>query len=209
MKRVILAALCAVMMVGCSKGLRFEIEFPTRYPDATFYLTPEGQPGNYYMKAQSDDEGIVRFKGKLAQPIVACISDGYAMVSNIFFVEDGSIKFGPLTEQSSEIVAYGTPANDAHNNYVVDMNILETKYTSMPDSTGVNLVEAMNSEFDELGRKVQAENMDNILGVYLFVKEGIYRATCAERDSIVAGFSPAMQAHPYLQEALKNAPKCE
>ena len=209
MRRVILAALCAVMMVGCSKGLRFEIEFPTNYPDATFYLTPEDQPGNYYMKAQSDAEGVVRFKGKLSQPIVACISDGYAMISHTFFVEEGTIKFGPLTEQSKEIVAYGTPANDAHNNYVVDMNILETKYTTMPDTTGINLVEAMNRDFEELGSKVQAENMDNILGVYLFVKEGIFRATCAERDSIVSAFSPAMQAHPYLQEALKNTPECE
>ena len=209
MKRVILAALCAVMMVSCGKGFRFEVEFPTRYPDATFYLTPEGQPGNYYMKAQSNSDGVVRFKGKLTQPIVACISDGYVMVSHTFFVEKGLIKFGPLTEQSSEIVAYGTPANDAHNNYVVDMNILEAKYSTMDDSIGVDLVEAMNSEFDLLGRKVQAENMDNIFGVYLFVKEGIFRATCAERDSIVATFSPAMQEHPYLQEALKNTPKCE
>ncbi|MBP3426429.1 MAG: hypothetical protein J6K81_06925 [Rikenellaceae bacterium] len=201
MKRLIIAVVSALALTACDRGLRFEVEFHTNYPDATFYLTPNGQPTNYYLKSTSDSEGVVRFEGRMRQPVVACISDGYVLISRPFFVEQGSIKFGHLSEQSPEIVAFGTPSNDAYNEYLVRMQALEKRYTFSSDST-TNPSEDMLRAFDSLGLAVQRANMDNIFGVYLFVNEGIHRATAEQIDSIVAEFSPAMRRHPYVEEAV-------
>ncbi len=207
MRKILMAAVCAVMLVGCGEGFRFEVEMPTRYPDATFYLSPENNPTTYYMKAKSDSEGVVRFEGRMRQPVAACVSDGYVAVSHTFFVEEGSVKFGYLSETDKTIVAMGTESNDAYNQYLVDMKALEVKYATC-DSTCVNVVDIeaeMNRDFEALGAAVQAANYDNILGVYLFVKEGLWLTAPERVDSIVACFSPEMREHPYMREVLQKA----
>lgn len=203
MKKMILAALCVLAFVACDGGFRFEVELPTNYPGATYYLASVDNPGNYYLKAVSDSEGVVRFKGRMRYPVVARISDGCAMITPQFFVEQGSIKFGFIGAENPNIVAFGTPSNDAYNEYVVRVQQLEGKYIVEGDTCATRREAAMLRDLDSLNVAVQCANMDNILGVYLFVNDGINHVAPEQVDSIVACFSPEMRRHPYLQDVVK------
>ena len=76
MRKVFLMALCALAMVGCNRGYKFEVVANIGYPDVMYYLSPEAQPSTYYMSAKSDAEGVVRFEGKSDVPMAVCLSDG-------------------------------------------------------------------------------------------------------------------------------------
>ena len=193
-------AVCAVALAACGNGVSFEIEFPTQYPDATFYLTPDEQPQNYYAKTQSDSEGIIRFKGRLRQPIVARISDGYAMISPAFFLESGRIKFGLLSKDSPDVVAMGTPSNDANNLFVLTQRAIEQKCAETATDS-LEFATTLQQKLDSLYTATLNANTNNIMGVCMLLQNP---GMVTNADSLVSILSPEMRKHPYIQDALQQ-----
>lgn len=196
-------ALCALAMVGCNRGYKFEVVANIGYPDVMYYLSPEAQPSTYYMSAKSDAEGVVRFEGKSEVPMAVCLSDGLVNLAGPFFLEEGTISVERLADNSRIIVGRGTPSNEAYCKYLMNLQQLDAVFDTV---TNVEAAEArMVAMFDSLDVAVEQANYDNIFGLYLFVKDGIGRySTRAEVDSVVSLFAPELREHPYMVDALKN-----
>ncbi len=207
MLKVSLAVLCALVLAGCgNRGFRFTVKAQVGYPNATYYLTPIGQPSNFYMKATSDSEGYVCFSGRSRYPMALSISDGCAKIVEPVFVEEGDVYVDRLKEDANVLVSHGTPSNEAYIQYMVDLKALNSYFDTMINPDNRDIEREMIVAFDSLDRVVEASNRDNVFGLYLFTTDGIRR--CADRaavDSVVSLFSEPMREHPYMVDALKNA----
>lgn len=208
MKRVLLAALCALAIVGCSddKGYEYEVVANIGYPDATFYLSPLEDLTKYHLQAVSDKDGVVRFKGTATEPMIACVSDGIGRVAAPVFIEEGVVTVDRMEANPKLFLAQGTPSNDAYKSYLESLQALELRFMATAGEEATpELDSVMNIAFDSLDMAVERANFDNVFGVFLFVNGGMQR--CANRtevDSVVTLFPESLRGNSYLQSALKN-----
>jgi len=203
MKRFLLIALCAMAMISCSRGYKFEVVANVGYPNSTFYLSPMSQPGTYYVGAESDGDGIVRFEGRSEYPMAVGISDGLVMVAGPFFLEEGSIVVERLAENPKVALAHGTPSNDAYIDYLAQLQQTSRMFDTIQEPSD-SVMSQMRIVFDSLDRAAEEANYGNFLGLYFFVSDGIHRySTRAEVDSVVSLFAPELREHPYMVDALQ------
>lgn len=209
MRKIFTVALLLIVATSCAnRGFEFEV---TAYlePQTEYYLTPDENTSHYYIKSKSDATGEVRFQGRMKQPVCAVISDGITSVAGPFFVEKGSVQLRPYAQSPDVMIAYGTPSNDAYNNYRIKLQDLENKYDTMRNLCGCDVSVLMTREFDSLGEAVEKANYDNIFGVYMFVNEGIVALTPAEADSVRALFSSDMQQSYLMVDAIEKLKKMQ
>jgi hypothetical protein len=203
MKRLLMLALCALAMMSCGRGYKFEVVAKVGYPNSSFYLSPLSNPETYYVSGESDDEGVVRFEGRGEYPMAVGVSDGVSMITGPFFLEEGSIVVERLAANPKMFVAHGTCSNDAYVEYIAQLQQASHMFDTIQEMS--DSVEArMQVVFDSLDRAVEESNYDNFLGLYLFVNDGIRRySTRAEVDSVVSLFAPELREHPYMIGALQ------
>ena len=117
------------------------------------------------------------------------------------FTEDGAITVSGNVADSS-VVASGTPANDAFNQYNADMTLFNQRYAQAADD---EQREALREEYYAYGDKTIEANIENIFGVILFIENKSYELSAAEMTAELNKLSEPMKALSVVQKALDKA----
>ncbi|MBQ9138308.1 MAG: AhpC/TSA family protein [Alistipes sp.] len=167
--------------------------------DGTIYLAEPGRNG-----ALVDSTEIK--SGKFVFNIDTPTAGYYALrtadeVLTAVFTEDGTITVSGNVADSS-VLATGTPANEAFNQYNADMTAFNQRYAmAASDEERETMVEEYYAFID----KAIEDNMDNIFGVILFIEQKGYELSAAQMTEKLNALSEPMKALPVVTKALDKA----
>ncbi len=203
-----IALLAIVALCGC-KGVNYNIS-GTVPQDIVgeLYLVGASGDGETLASATVDAEsGEFKFAGKADEPMLAMITDDNESPIVAVFIEKGDIKVAYNNESQSYEVT-GTPANE--NFTVVNNNLkdVQMRFSALVQEGGSEeqqqaLVGEYNAVLRDVLRNGVEENLDNILGAYLFRVESAQLSTEELRTRLEA-FPAAMRKTSMLQEVEKQ-----
>lgn len=169
MKRTLLTFICAgALAVSCataSNADKYTVTLPlTEDEDGLVAYIVDFDSGE---KVDSTvvAGGKAVFEGEIASPLFARILlDGNR--AGMFVLEPGTINANASTRLAS-----GTPSNDAMAQLFEKQSALEKKFRALGDSATQQQKQEIITEYQQLAKDALEQNINNPLGLYLFVQE--------------------------------------
>lgn len=203
MKNILILA-AAATLCSCAGKNSYVIEGNITGASGTAYLFDQQQKA---VDSAAIENGKFRFKGTVEEPAMRYVTnsrgDAPATFTALLILEPGKIAIADNAENPQRKVATGTPANDASAAYSAAGDALVSEYRNA--ETTPERREAIEKEYDELGRKTVEANRDNYFGVILLAQQLGYEMTGQELLDEIALFSPEMQATELLAKLKTSA----
>lgn len=201
MKKTLILAAAAAALCSCTSN-KYVVNGDIEGLEGTIYLFQRDS----LIDSAVVNEGKFTFKGVADAPGMRYLLDSregrpqqFAMQ---FILEPGTIAITSDAENPQIKHATGTPANDASNNYSIQSRKLIKEFRDT--TTTAERREAIEEEFDELGKNAVKANRDNFFGVALMADQA-YDLSGKEILDEIALFSPAMQQTKELTELKTTA----
>lgn len=195
MKRVAVILLAIVALCSCSKGVRFDIE--GRLADnaaSAVYLVVEDTEVDTLAVATVGADNRFRLKGEVAEPTTAFVCDDNGNALAILLTERAPLTLRALS--GGGYIAEGGPINDKYNLITQRMSNVARQIVELDPEA-----DSFGEEYESLAMKYQnilstgiTDNLDNIIGVELFLAQESRTMTAEDMRVRFAQFSPAMQA---------------
>ncbi|WP_295939360.1 TlpA disulfide reductase family protein [uncultured Alistipes sp.] len=190
MKKVFLYAISAAVLCSCTSQPKYVVEGDIAGLEGTVYMFQKDS----LIDSAAVNAGKFRFEGKIAAPGARYLIDSREGRPQSFgmqlILEPGTIKITSDTEEANVRHVTGTPSNDASEAYSAASRALIKEYRA-PETTDERR-EAIQEEFDALGRATVEANRDNFFGVTLLPSLA-YELSGQELLDEIAKFSPEMQ----------------
>ena len=199
MKKILSILALAAVAVGCNNHrvvINGEI---VGVEDGVIYLAESGRNG-----ALVDSTEIKG--GKFVFTINDEAANNYVLRTaeqglTVIFTEDGQITVtGSVADDN--VVATGTPANDAFNTYNADMTLFNQRYAQ---AAGDEEREALIKEYYEFIDKTIEANKENIFGVLMFIQNKGYNLSAAEMIAELNALTEPMKVLPIVVKSLEKA----
>ncbi|MCI9607695.1 MAG: AhpC/TSA family protein [Muribaculaceae bacterium] len=191
MKRTFLTFLCAgALAVSCataSTADKYTVTLPlTEDEDGlTAYIVSFDSGEKVDSTVVADGKAV--FNGEVTTPLFArIILDGNR--AGMLVLEPGDISANASTRLAS-----GTPTNDAMTQLFEKQSALEKKFRSLGDTATKEQKEAIIAEYQQLSKDALAQNINNPLGLYLFIQE------CYNWD--LNALNAQLAAHPQFADS--------
>ena len=198
MRKIFAILAVAAMAVGCNNHRVVINGDVLGVEDGMIYLAEPGRSGTLV-----DSTEIV--SGKFVFNIDA--PAGYYALRTAeesiaaVFTEDGTITVSGNVADSS-VLATGTPANDAFNQYNADMTAFNQRYAQAADD---EQREALREEYYAFVDKTIEGNMENIFGVILYIEQKSYELSAAEMIAALNALSEPMKQLEIVKQTLDKA----
>ena len=169
MKRLMIALLAIVALCGC-KGVNYNISGTVTQDmvGELYLMSALGNEGTLATAQIDPETGAFSLEGTLDEPMLAMITDDNDSPLASVFIERGKIKVG-FDGESNSYIATGTPANDNFNEINSKMRDIQMRFhTLMQNGGSEEEQQALIEEYNALTSNAIKENVDNILGAYLF-----------------------------------------
>lgn len=199
MKKILSILALAAVAVGCNNHRVVITGEITGVEDGVIYLAESGRNG-----ALVDSTEIKG--GKFVFALNDEAANNYVLRTaeqglTVVFTEDGQITVtGSVAEDN--VVATGTPANDAFNTYNADMTLFNQRYAQ---AAGDEEREALIKEYYEFIDKTIEANKENIFGVLMFIQNKGYELSAAEMIAELNALSEPLKALPIVVKSLEKA----
>ena len=199
MRKIFAILAVAAVAVGCNNHRTVISGDVLGIEDGMIYLA---EPGRGKALVDSTEIKSGKFVFNIDEPTAAyyAIRTANEVVTAVF-TEDGKITVSGNVADSS-VVASGTPANDAYNQYNTDMTAFNQRYAQAADD---EQREALREEYYAYSDKAIEANIENIFGVILFIENKGYELSAAEMTAELNKLSEPMKALPVVQKALDKA----
>ncbi|MBE6192440.1 MAG: redoxin domain-containing protein [Rikenellaceae bacterium] len=199
MRKIFAILAVAAVAVGCNNHRVVINGDILGVEDGTIYLAEPGRGG-----AMVDSTEVS--SGKFVFNIDAPVAGYYALrtadeVISAVFTEDGTITVSGNVADNS-VLATGTPANDAFNQFNADVTAFNQRYAQAADD---EQREALREEYYAFIDKAIEGNMDNIFGVILFIEQKGYELSTAEMTEKLNALAEPMKELAVVKEALDKA----
>ena len=200
MKKMMWAALSAVVMMGCAQQPQFAISGQVADMDGQWiYLCNRDGA----VDSTKVEQGAFRLEGVVDMPQVLYVVDNSdvraASVAAMAFIEEGEMTF-EMSEEGCKVT--GTPANDAYNAVTAAQQALFMEYRN-PETSDERRA-AIEVEFDALTKDAYAQNKTNLYGVVLLQNEA-YSLSADEIEAEIATFPEALQQIEMMQRIAEMA----
>lgn len=171
MKKLMIVLLSVTVLCGC-QGVNYHITGSlVNMPGDVLLVTYDGD--EMATCTVEYETGFVEFKGELDVPTVALMLDPEGEPLTIVFIENGEITVN-IDEDMNVYRAAGTPANDRYNEFSMQLNDLQQKYRSLSGSgASEEELQAVIEEYNAMVDKTIDNNLNNLLGVYLFNSQSV------------------------------------
>ncbi len=203
MKKILILAAAAVALCSCANKSQYTIEGKIDGECKMVYLADNQQN---IIDSAVVENGAYTLKGIAEQPKMVYLIDArnpQAVTRAVrMILEPGKITVKAADDDSQSQSATGTPANDAMEAYGVAGKALTTEYRA--EGTTDERREAIEKEYEELGKAALEANLDNYFGVAL-MPDLAYEMSGQEILDQVAKFSPAMQQTEALVKLKEQA----
>lgn len=199
MRKIFAIFAVAAAAVGCNNHRAVINGDVLGVEDGTIYLAEPNRNGAVVDSTEINN-------GKFVFNIDTPTAGYYALrtadeVLTAVFTEDGTITVSGNVADSS-VVATGTPANDAFNQYNADMTAFNQRYAQAADD---EQREVLIEEYYAFIDKAIEGNMDNIFGVILFIEQKGYELSAAEMTAKLNALSEPMKELDVVKAALDKA----
>lgn len=200
MKKMMWAALSAVVMMGCAQQPQFAISGQVADMEGQWiYLCNRDGA----VDSTKVEQGAFRLEGVVDMPKVLYLADNSdvraASVAAMAFIEEGEMTF-EMSEEGCKVT--GTPANDAYNAVTAAQQALFMEYRN-PETSDERRA-AIEVEFDALTKDAYAQNKTNLYGVVLLQNEA-YSLSADEIEAEIATFPEALQQIEMMQRIAEMA----
>ncbi len=200
MKKMMMAALSAVVMMGCAQQPQFTISGQVADMDGQWiYLCNR----DGVVDSTKVEQGAFRLEGVVDTPKVLYLADNSdvraASIVEMVFIEEGNMTF-EMNETGCKVS--GTPANDARNVVNEALQALFTEYRN-PETSDERRA-AIEVEYDALNKEAYAQNKTNLYGVVLLQNEA-YSLSADEIDAEIATFPEDLQQIEMMQQIAEMA----
>ncbi len=195
MKNLLLIVLAVVSLCSCSRGVRFDIEGRlTDNAASEVYLVVESTEVDTLAVAAVGADNSFRLRGRVDEPTTAFVCDDNGNALAILLTESERLTLQPFS--GGGYIAEGGPINDKYNLITQRMSDVARQIVELdPESEGFGeQYETLVMRYQDILSTGIGDNLDNIVGVELFLAQESRTMTAEDMRVRFAQFSPAMQS---------------
>lgn len=191
-----IAALCVmVAAIACKPSLKVDVKGHLRDNAASaIYLVVEGERVDTLATAVVEADNSFHIECNVEQPTTAFLCDDNGVALAMFLSENA-----PLTMRATDRGGYiveGGPINDKYNLTLHQLSDLATQimHIDQQSETAEEEYESLMAKYHEALSNAITYNLDNIIGVELFINQEAYGMTAEDMRVRFAQFSKQMQS---------------
>lgn len=193
MKRIILSILPLAAMCACNRGIKFDIEGRlTDNAASVVYLITEDTSTDTLASAAVAADNTFRLRGKAAEPATAFVCDDNGNALAILLVENRRLH---LTPAGNGYMAEGGPVNDKYNIIIRRLSDVTRQIAELDpqDENVEEHYETLVMKYRDILATAISDNLDNIIGVELFLNQEAQGMSAEDMKVRLAQFSPRMR----------------
>lgn len=203
MKKLVLILL-AVVSFACNRNIKVDVSGQLHNSTAsTIYLIVEMPQLDTLAEAKVDADNRFHIKGDVEQPSTAFLCDDNGTALAMFLTESAPLTMRPADTGGYEVE--GGPMNDKYNLTIHQLSGLATQmmYINHNSDTAEEEYESLVAKYHEALTTTITYNLDNIIGVELFINQEAHGMTAEDMRVRFAQFSPEMQSLYSMQQFAK------
>ena len=180
MKRLMIALLAIVALCSCNKGVNYNITGTVAQDEVgeLYLVSGYGDESTIATTKINPEDGTFAFEGTVDEPMLAMVTDDNETPLTMLFIEPGKIAV-VYDEVTKSYNATGTPANDNLNVVNDKLKDVQNRFYALMQSENSDKEQqqALIDEYNTIISTAVTENIDNILGAYLFRVESAELST--------------------------------
>lgn len=204
MKRLVLILFATAVTAACSRSIKIDVSGQLHNSTAsTIYLIAETPQLDTLAEAKVDADSRFHIECNVKQPTTAFLCDDNGTALAMFLTESAPLTMRPA--DTGGYVVEGGPMNDKYNLTIHQLSGLATQLMHIDHNaaTAEEEYESLTAKYHEALATTITYNLDNIIGVELFINQEAYGMTAEDMRVRFAQFSPEMQALPEMQQFAK------
>lgn len=194
MKRLFIYLTLAICLASCNRGVKFDIDGTLADNAASVvYLVVENSTLDTLASAAVGSNNTFRLKGSIEEATTAFICDDNGNALTILLIEEDKLHIKPMPEGGYK--AEGGPINDKYNIIMQRLSDVARQISQIPaDEDGAEeAYESLMFKYQDILSSGISNNLDNIIGVELFLSQESLSMTADDMRIRVAQFSPKMR----------------
>lgn len=198
--RTILPALC-LLFGSCQHGVRFDIEGRLAQKAAsTVYLVVQNTQTDTLASATVHNNNTFHLQGSIEEPTTAFICDDNGNALAMLLVEDDPLTLRARSEGG--YIAEGGPINDKFNLIMNRLSDVAAQIMSLDpeNAEAYEEYESLVAKYNSILSTAITDNLDNIIGVELFISQESRTMTAEDMRVRMNQFSPKMRALKPMRE---------
>ncbi|MBR4995574.1 MAG: AhpC/TSA family protein [Alistipes sp.] len=179
---------------SCSRGVKFDIEGQLADNAASMvYLVVEDTDIDTLGSAEVGRDNRFRLRGEVAEPMTAFICDDNGNALAMLLTENASVNLRYAGEEG--YVVEGGPINDKYNFILRRLSTIARQVEELnPESESVEEeYESLVVKYHDVVSTAITDNLDNIIGVELFLSQEARGMSAEDMRVRFAQFSPQMR----------------
>lgn len=184
----------ALCLCSCDKGVKFDISGQlTDNAASVVYLVVENTALDTLASASVERDNTFHLKGDIAEPTTAFVCDDNGNALTILLIEESKLHIKPVPEGGYK--AEGGPINDKYNIIMQRLSDVARQISeiSPDDENPEEAYESLIFKYQDILSTGVSSNLDNIIGVELFLSQESRAMTAEDMRVRMAQFSPKMR----------------
>lgn len=193
MKNTIRFILPIIALSACNRGVGFDIEGKLVDKAAgVVYLVAENTSVDTLATAAVEADNTFRLRGRVAEPATAFICDDNGNALAVLLIENSRLR---LTYADDGYTVEGGPVNDKYNIIVRRLSNVARQIAEIDpqDETAEEQYESSMAKYRDILSTAISSNLDNIIGVELFIGQESKGMSAEDMRARLAQFSPRMR----------------
>ncbi len=194
MKHTLPFILLLTTLSACTRGVGFDIEGKlTDNAAGVVYLVTENTSLDTLATAAVGADNTFRLRGKVAEATTAFICDDNGNALAVLLIEKSRLH---LTPADNGYIAEGGPVNDKYNIILRRLSNVASQVAEIDpeDEAAEEQYETLMTQYRDILSTAISSNLDNIIGVELFIGQESKGMSAEQMRTRLAQFSPDMRA---------------
>ena len=195
MKRFCLLICVAILLSSCSRSVKFDIDgHLIENASNKVYLVVENASIDTLASAEVGADNRFCMRGKIDEPTTAFVCDDNGNTLAILLIEESQLYLRPVPEGG--YIAEGGPINDKYNLIMQRLSdvALEVADLDFYNPESEEAYEALIVKYHTILSTAISDNLDNLVGVELFLSQEARGMTAEDMRIRFKQFSPRMQS---------------
>ena len=194
MKYILTYLTLALCLCSCDKGVKFKIDGTLADNAASeVYLVVENSALDTLATATVQRDNTFQLRGTVEEPTTAFVCDDNGNALTILLIEENRLYIKPLAEGGYQ--AEGGPINDKYNIIMRRLSDVARQISeiSPEDESPEEAYESLIFKYQDILSAGVSSNLDNIIGVELFLSQESRSMTAEDMRIRMKQFSPKMR----------------
>ena len=192
--KYIINILAVCLLFSCSKSVKIDIEGRLTDKAASMvYLVVDGIVPDTLASAPIGDDNSFRLRGEVAEPTTAFICDDNGNTLSMLLTESAKLRLRPVPEGG--YITEGGPINDKYNLAMSRLSDIARQIMELDpeEETAEEEYESLIARYHEILTTTITDNLDNIVGVELFLAQESNGMSAQDMRVRMEQFSQQMQ----------------